>query len=172
MNDTMLTLVGNVVNDVSLRYTTNGHPVAQFRVANGTRRFDRASNAWVDSDTHYFNVTMWRDFALNASSSIRKGMPVVVYGKLRSREIQRPCGETSHTVLYHDVEAFAVGPNVARGTVTFERQIRASVTENDMRAMADTMIERDEFADEYSEDDIVEEVDLETGEITPISMAS
>ena len=170
MNDTLLTLVGNVVNDVSLRFTKSGHPVAQFRVANSTRRFDKAADRWVDSDTHFFNVTLWRDFAMNAADSIRKGMPVVVYGKLRSRELQRPCGDTHHNVVYHDVEAFAVGPNLAKGTATFERRVRTSVTENDVRQAADDMLEADEFGTEF-DDEVIEDVDLETGEIRPAAVA-
>lgn len=175
MNDTLLTLVGNVVNDVRLSYTKSGHAVAQFRIANGTRRFDKAADRWVDADTHFFNVTMWREFAINAADSVKKGMPVVVYGKLRSREVQRPCGSGddahTHTVHYHDVEAFAVGPNLAKGTATFVRQLRAAVTENEIREVADEMIEREEYGVPF-DDEVIEDVDLETGEIREASAAS
>lgn len=171
MNDMLVTMVGNVVNDVSLKFTKSGHPVAQFRIANSTRRFDKATDRWVDSDTHFFNVTMWRDMALNAADSVAKGMPVVVYGKLRSRELQRPCGESHHNVIYHDVEAFAVGPNLAKGTAVFERRVRTAVTENDARAVADEMIEADEFGTGFDDDEVVEDVDLDTGEIRAAAVA-
>lgn len=171
MNDTLMTLVGNVVNDVQLRYTGSGHPVASFRVANGTRRYDKSVDRWVDSDTHFFNVTLWRETALNAAESITKGMPVVVHGRLRSRELSREfkeCGHT-HNVVYHDIEAFAVGPNLARGTASFVRQSRQTVVENEQRAAADDMMEREGFPP--VDDDVVETVDLETGEITAVSAA-
>ncbi len=170
MNDTTLTLVGNVVNDVVLRYTKSGHAVASFRVAHGTRRFDRNTGGWVDSDTHFFNVTMWRDFAVNAYETIKKGMPVVVYGKLRSREIPRTFGELTVNVVVHDIEAFAVGPNIARGTATFTKQIRAAVTENDMRAVADElMVSDEERGTGFDDDDVAIDVDPETGEIRPLA---
>ena len=168
MNDTTLTLVGNVVNDVVLRYTKSGHAVASFRVAHGTRRFDRNTGAWVDSDTHFFNVTMWREFAQNAADSIKKGMPVVVYGKLRSREIPRTFGDVTINVVVHDIEAFAVGPNIARGTATFTRQLRAAVTENDVRATADEIISDEERGTGFDDEPEIE-VDLETGEIRPLT---
>jgi single-strand DNA-binding protein len=65
MNDITMTVVGNVVRDVELRFTTAGDPVASFRVATSTRRFDRATDKWVDGDTHYFSVTCWRGMAHN-----------------------------------------------------------------------------------------------------------
>lgn len=139
MNDVMMTLIGNVIRDVDLRFTKDGNPVASFRVASNTRRYDRENERWIEGDTHYVSVTCWRNLASNVASSIKKGMPVVVYGRLRSREVERPCGETSHIVRYQDVEAFAVGPDLSRGTAEFSRVKSASVVENETRVMADTM---------------------------------
>lgn len=139
MNDVMMTIVGNVIRDVDLRFTTNGDPVATFRVASNTRRFDRENERWIEGDTHYLSVTCWRNMASNVANSVKKGMPVVVYGRMRSREVERPCGETSHTVRYQDIEAYAVGPDLARGTAEFTRVKSAAVAENEERAMADVM---------------------------------
>lgn len=139
MNDVMMTLVGNVIRDVDLRFTKDGNPVASFRIASNTRRFDRENERWIEGDTHYVSVTCWRNLASNVASSIKKGMPVVVYGRLRSREVERPCGETSHIVRYQDVEAFAVGPDLSRGTAEFTRVKSASVAENEERVVADVM---------------------------------
>jgi single-stranded DNA-binding protein len=67
MNDITLCVVGNVVNEVELRFTKSGEPVASFRVAGGTRRYDRASERWVDGDTHYFTVSCWRGWLTTSS---------------------------------------------------------------------------------------------------------
>ena len=139
MNDVMMTLVGNVIKDVDLRFTSNGDPVASFRIASNTRRFDRESERWIEGDTHYLSVTCWRNLASNVANSVKKGMPVIVYGRLRSREVERPCGEGSHTVRYQDVEAYAVGPDLSRGTAEFSRVKSAAVTENETRIVADAM---------------------------------
>ena len=121
MNDITFPVIGNVVNDVQLRFTRSGEPVASFRVAATSRRFDRANERWVDGDTHYFSVSCWRNLAHNVMETISKGMPVVVVGRLRSREVQRPCGDHSHAVRYFDIEAHSVGPDLARGIATFTR---------------------------------------------------
>ena len=52
MNDITLSVVGNVVNDVDLRFTPSGEAVDSFRVASTTRRFDRNNQRWIDGDTH------------------------------------------------------------------------------------------------------------------------
>ena len=157
MNDVMMTLIGNVIKDVDLRFTSNGDPVATFRVASNTRRFDRDSERWIEGDTHYLSVTCWRNLASNVANSVKKGMPVIVYGRLRSREVERPCGEGSHTVRYHDVEAYAVGPDLTRGTADFNRVKSAAVVENETRIVADVMSAAavlDELAELESEEEL------------------
>ncbi len=157
MNDITLSVVGNVVNDVEMRFTKAGEPVASFRVASSTRRFDRANERWVDGDTHYFTVSCWRGLAHNVLQSLQKGMPVIVHGRLRSREVERPCKEQTHIVRYLDIEATSVGPDLARGTATFARVKRESVVESERRAVADAIVEAG-----LADSDLV---DLETGEI-------
>lgn len=139
MNDITFSVVGNVVNEVELRFTKSGEPVASFRVASGTRRFDRTNQRWVDGDTHYFTVSCWRSLAHNVVQTLGKGMPVIVFGRLRSREVQRPCGDHTHTVRYFDIEASSVGPDLARGTATFTRVKREAVVESERRSLADAL---------------------------------
>lgn len=157
MNDIQMHVIGNVVNDVELRFTRSGEPVASFRVAAGTRRFDRANNRWIDGDTHYFTVSCWRGLAHNVVQSLHKGMPVIVYGRLRSREVERPCKEQTHLVRYFDIEATSVGCDLARGTAVFTRVKRESVVESERRSVADAL----------GGAGLVDEqlVDVETGEI-------
>ena len=164
MNDITLTVVGNVVKDVEMRFTKAGDPVASFRVAMSSRRFDKANERWVDSDTHYFTVTCWRSLAHNVVESVHKGMPVMVHGRLRSREVARECGDTSHLMRYHDIEAIAVGPDLARGIATFTRVKRDAVVESEARAKADVLAAAgllEEEVERFS-------VDPETGEMTPV----
>lgn len=158
MNDIPMTVVGNVVNEVQMRFTTTGEPVASFRVASTVRRYDRATERWADGDTHYFSVSCWRQLAENAVASVKKGMPIVVVGRLRSRQVERPCGDHAHLVRYHDIEASAVGPDLARGTATFVRTKSGGVVESERRSVADA----------FGVDDagLLERIDLETGEIT------
>jgi single-strand DNA-binding protein len=164
MNDITLTVIGNVVNEVELRFTKSGEPVASFRIASGTRRFDRNSERWVDGDTHYFSVSCWRSLAHNVVQTVSKGMPVVVVGRLRSREVERPCKEQTHIVRYFDIEAHSVAPDLARGTATFTRVKREAVVESERRSVADAL------AAAGLEEEAV--VDLETGEVIESASAA
>lgn len=139
MNDITMHVIGNVVNDVTLRFTQSGAPVASFRVAASTRRYDKKSQSWVDGDTHYFGVSCWRGLAANVVQTLQKGMPVVVVGRLRSREVQRPCGDHTHTSRYYDIDATTVGVDLSRGVASFTRVKREAVIESERRSLADAM---------------------------------
>jgi single-strand DNA-binding protein len=161
MNDITVTVIGNVASDVALRFTRAGQPVASFRLAVGTRRFDRDEDRWIDGDTHFFSVSCWRGLAHNVLECVRKGMPVMVQGRLRSREVQRPCGESGHTTRYVDIDAIAVGHDLNRGTAEFRRVKREAVVSSEQRAVADALLEAG----------LAGVVDPETGELIDDSAA-
>ncbi len=117
MNDIYTTVVGNLASEVSLRTTASGRAFASFRIASNPRKFNRATNQWVDSDPNYLTVACWGALAENAQESLKKGDPVVVSGKLKIRQWQD--GEKSGTNV--EVEAQALGADLARGTSTFKR---------------------------------------------------
>lgn len=121
MNDTYTTVIGNLASEVSLRTTASGRAFASFRIASNPRKFNRATNQWVDSDPNYLTVTCWGSLAENAQESLKKGDPVVVNGKLKIRQWQD--GEKSGTAV--EVDAQAVGADLARGVSTFNRVNRS-----------------------------------------------
>jgi single-strand DNA-binding protein len=80
MNDTYITIVGNVVDEPRLRTTSSsGVPVLSFRVASTSRRLDRETGKWQDSDRLFATVTCWRALAQNVARSLKKGQPVIGY---------------------------------------------------------------------------------------------
>ncbi len=126
MNDTYMTIVGNVVDAPRMRLTKGGHAVTNFRVASTSRRFDTEQQRYVDNCTLFVNVTCWRATAENVAFSVHKGQPVVVTGRYYSREY-----EINETVrISYELEANAVGHDLARGTSEFRKVIRPSVTVN------------------------------------------
>lgn len=128
MNDTQMTIVGNVVDDPRRRETKNGFAVTNFRVASTSRRYDREQEKFVDNGTLYVTVTCWRAMAENVHRSIRKGQPVVVTGRYYMREYT--VDEQVRTA--YELEATAVGHDLARGTSQFTRvyQTGPAVTVN------------------------------------------
>jgi single-strand DNA-binding protein len=126
MNDTFMTIVGNVVDAPRMRLTKSGHAVTNFRVASTSRRFDREHQRWIDNATLFVNVTCWRAMAENVAFSVHKGQPVIVSGRYYSREY-----EINETVrISYELEANAVGHDLTRGTSEFRKVIRPSVTVN------------------------------------------
>ncbi|MDT4917177.1 MAG: single-strand DNA-binding protein [Pseudonocardiales bacterium] len=117
MNETTMTIVGNVVDDPRRRETKNGFAVTNFRVASTSRRFDREQERFVDNGTLYVTVTCWRAMAENVDKSIRKGQPVVVTGRYYQREYT--VDEQVRTA--YELEATAVGHDLGRGTSQFTR---------------------------------------------------
>ncbi|HYN97003.1 MAG TPA: single-stranded DNA-binding protein [Pilimelia sp.] len=126
MFDTYVTIVGNVLTAPEWRRTTNtGSLVANFKVASTARRLDRERGRWVDGNSLRVRVTCWRKLAEGVSSSLMTGDPVVVAGRLYTRDWTDADG--NHRAMY-ELEAVAVGHDLSRGRGTFTRTRTALTT--------------------------------------------
>ena len=143
MNETTVTVVGNLVDDPRLRTTEGGLDVAGFRLASTARRYDREAGRYVDSASLFLSVSCWRTLAANVAESLRKGDPVVVTGKLSTRSFEKD-GQ-SRSVC--ELEAVAVGPDLARGTAVFRRSPRGAAAEPADRAGRADPADRPDQAD-------------------------
>lgn len=121
MNDTVVTVVGNVATGVEFRESASGG-VARFRFAVTARRWDRLKNVWADGPTSFYTVWAWRTLGANLAASVSVGEPLVVHGRLRVREDERE-GERRVSA---DIDALAVGHDLTRGTSAFRRVARAA----------------------------------------------
>ncbi|MPZ65538.1 MAG: single-stranded DNA-binding protein [Pseudonocardiaceae bacterium] len=120
-NETPLTMVGTLVKTGETRRVGEDQAVVlKLRVASNERRFDKVSQRWVDGESLYLAVSCWRQLAENVSS-LAKGDPVIVSGKLRTREWTTEQGERRSVV---ELEASAIGPDLARCTVSAVRRLR------------------------------------------------
>ncbi len=81
IGDTNITVVGNVVNDPELRFTPQGHAVANFRIASTPRRFNRDAGQYEDGEALFLTCNLWRQHAENVAETLSKGMRVIVYGR-------------------------------------------------------------------------------------------
>lgn len=116
MNDTMVTVVGNVV-DSPRRVSLDNGAVTNFRMASTARRYDAGRQEFVDSGTFWVDVECWNGLGGNVSASISKGDPVIVHGALSTHSWESENGRRSNP----RIKAFAVGPNLNRGTSVFKR---------------------------------------------------
>jgi single-strand DNA-binding protein len=87
-----VTLTGNATADAELRFTQNGLAVANFNIAVNDRKFNRQTNEWEEGEATFLQVTAWRDLGEHVAATVRKGMRVVVTGKVNLREYERNDG--------------------------------------------------------------------------------
>src|ERR687889_844749 len=91
--ETVITVIGNLVDDPELRFTPSGAAVAKFRVASTPRTFDRESGQWKDGEPLFLQCSVWRQAAENVAESLHRGSRVIVSGRLRQRTYETREGE-------------------------------------------------------------------------------
>ncbi len=117
-------MTGNVGGEVEYRQVRDDLAFASFRLACTPRT--RKSGDWVDAETTWIGVTCSRVLAEHVKSSLGKGDPVVVVGRLRTTRWIDQQGETQERMI---IEATAVGHDLSRGTSVFRKAIRPVVEE-------------------------------------------
>ncbi|HKE70238.1 MAG TPA: single-stranded DNA-binding protein [Nocardioidaceae bacterium] len=120
--DTVITVVGNLVDDPELRFTPSGAAVANFRIASTPRIYDRQSGEWRDGDTLFLTCSVWRQAAENVAETLQKGMRAIVQGRLKSRQYETREGE-KRTVFEIDVDE--VGPSLRSATAKVAKTTRS-----------------------------------------------
>ena len=123
MNETTITVTGNLVDEPELRFTPAGQPVARFRVASTPRFLDKTANEWKDGDSLLLTCNVWRQAAEHVAESLQKGMRVIVTGRLRQRSHETKAGE-KRTVM--ELEADEVGPSLRNASAKVTKAARTS----------------------------------------------
>ncbi len=127
MFDTPVTVIGNVLTAPEWRRTSvTGAFVVTFKVASTSRRYDKDRGMWVDGDTLRVRVACWRRLGENVSVSVQLGDPVVVHGRLYSRDWTDDQG-TKRTS--YELDAMSVGHDLSRGVDKFARRKAAASTD-------------------------------------------
>jgi single-strand DNA-binding protein len=137
-SDNFTVQVGNLTDDPELRFTQNGTPVTNFRLA-VNQRIREADGTWRDGDASYFRVNAWRDQAENVAESLAKGNRAVVLGRLRTRSWETPEGDKRSVT---EIDADEVAPSLKWAIAKPERADRSRNNERGA--------ERGEFDDEPS----------------------
>lgn len=131
--DTIVTVIGNVVDDPELRFVQTGAAVANFRIASTPRSYDKQSDSWKDGETLWLSCSVWRQQAENVAESLQKGMRVIVQGRLKSRSYEKD-GQ-KHTVFEIDVEE--VGPSLKSATAKVVKATREKPAEGSQQSQGD-----------------------------------
>lgn len=116
--ETVITLVGNLVDDPELRFTPSGAAVANFRLASTPRTFDRQANEWKDGEALFLRASVWREFAEHVAGSLTKGARVVATGRLKQRSYQDREGQNRTSI---ELEVDEIGPSLRYATAQVTR---------------------------------------------------
>ncbi|GAB3221169.1 single-stranded DNA-binding protein [Glycomyces halotolerans] len=116
--ETVITVIGNLVDDPELRYTPSGAAVAKFRIASTPRTFDRESGQWRDGEALFLSCNVWRQYAENVAESLSRGTRVIVQGRLKQRSYETREGE-KRTV--YELEVDEVGPALRFATAKINK---------------------------------------------------
>ena len=116
--DPTITVIGNLTADPELRWTQSGAAVADFTVASTPRTYDRNAGEWRDGDTLFMRCSVWRETAENVAESLRKGMRVIVQGRLTQRSYDTQQGERRTVV---ELQVDEVGPSLRRARAQVTR---------------------------------------------------
>ena len=122
--DAQIWMTGNVGSEVEFRQVRDDLAFGSFRLACTPRT--RKSGDWVDGETTWIGVTCSRLLAEHVRSSVVKGDPVIVVGRLRTTRWTDPHGVDQERMI---IEASSIGHDLSRGTSVFRKAIRPVVEE-------------------------------------------
>ena len=156
MFETNIVVVGNVLTAPEWRRTASTNAlVANFRVASTARRMDRETGRWVDGNQFRVRVNCWRRLAEGVASSVTVGDPVVVAGRLYTRDWTDSEGNLRTT---YEMEAVSVGHDLSRGRGRFFRNKPAATSatetaeaEDQIRGEATRTVAQDEAPAVYGD---------------------
>jgi len=165
MNETYVTISGNVVGDPVARATKANVPFVTFRVASNVRRVDFKTGEYIDAGTNFVNVTAFRSLGVNLANSLKKGEPVLVYGRMRINQWVN--GERSGTTV--EIDAYNVGHDLSWGQTKFVKVAKPQLNQNDR--MADPEVQ--DAADQLDRDAAMADDDyLKDGDDQPATEGS
>jgi len=107
MNEPTVTIVGNCVNEVDLKFLPSGIAVANLTVAVTPRVKD--GDGWKDGETMWFRLACWRQLAESVAESIVKGTRVIAIGRLSCRSYETKSGEKRTDM---EIQVDSIGPEL------------------------------------------------------------
>ena len=143
--DAQIWMTGNVGSEVEYRQVRDDLAFASFRLACTPRT--RKAGDWVDGETTWIAVSCSRSLAEHVKSSVGKGDPVIVVGRLRTTRWTDAQGVDQERMI---IEATSIGHDLTRGTAAFRKAIRPVVEEvsvSDLVAATEAQADADD-ADE------------------------
>lgn len=109
------TITANLTHDPDELRHVGDAAVLNLNVA--VNRREKVRGEWQDGEPTFYRLNLWRDLAINASDSLRKGQEVIVVGTVKTRTWEKDGQKRSSQEI--DVEA--IGPNLRFQTTTAQK---------------------------------------------------
>ena len=142
-NDTRISVRGYVGGEPDVYDNERGGQAVVFSVGVTARIWNRQENRLKDGETAWYSVRCYGDLGQNVATSISKGTPVMVRGRLATRAWKDNSG-VSH--VRHVIIADAVGIDLNTGTAQFSR-VRRGDTAHTGEDEADLAVFEDHSSD-------------------------
>ncbi len=96
-------LIGNVGKDPEIRYFENDRAVANFTLATTERGFTTSSGQQIPDRTEWHNIVVWGGLSKVVENYVKKGSPLYIEGKIRTRSWDDKDGNKRYTTeIYVD----------------------------------------------------------------------
>ncbi|AXH95935.1 single-stranded DNA-binding protein [Ornithinimicrobium avium] len=121
LNDIRMTVSGNVTREPEVKYRrSDGRPFAVVPIAVNERRFDPATQQYVQAGVTYYDIICPGSLGANALHSLAIGTPVVAHGRFSVHEW------TSETArgARPQVRADSIGVDLTWGTTSYTKGSR------------------------------------------------
>jgi single-strand DNA-binding protein len=125
INDTTITVVGNLTADPDLKFSTSGKAITTIRIASTPRYKDQVSGEWKDATTLFLTSTIWGTQGENVAESLLRGAEVIVRGRLKQRSYETREGERRTVV---ELEAEHIGPSLRNATAKVTKAQRQTAS--------------------------------------------
>lgn len=117
-NEVTVTIKGWAGTDAKVRVGANGGRTTSFRVGVTPRYFSRVDGQHRDAPTQWFTVKSWGELGENVGECVRRGVPVIVRGRLVTETWVTEQGTERFTNVIH---AESVGVELSKGTVRYTK---------------------------------------------------
>lgn len=118
----LICVVGNLVADPEARVSQAGKSWVTFRIASTPRVRDRQSGDWSDGEPLWLGCRAYGEYADNLAASLKKGMAVIVQGRLTQRSYKDNQGQDRTSL---DLEVEECGPSLRFATAQVTRGARS-----------------------------------------------
>ena len=154
MRSITTTLAGRTTADAKQVTGRDGKLAAKFRIAVDRDSYDASTSAYSRAGTEFFDVFCHGAVARNVLKSIHRGEPVLVMGRLSSREWEDDKGVVRFTLK---VNADYVGHDLTFGTTTYTKALSAADTPDDVDELPPLDHSTGEILDEDAAESTVED---------------